>query len=483
MIRRRNPLNSIRWRFILINIAIVIIAFAFISMLTSQILEDQLLSEQIGEGTQLVNDLSVDVAGDLADKNAGPLYETAIKAGREFGGRVIITNEIGSVLVDTFATLNGEKPDLRETREVLSGTRNTSYGFHKIHSEKNGDFWAAYFCCAVVQDNDIIGSVLISKSIAGVVDKIVQIQERYYLIFIFTLLVMLALSYFSTTHISRPLEQLRESAIEISRGNFSRRIRPRGRDEIAELGETFNYMADKLENIDQNRREFVSNASHELKTPLTSIKILTESILYQDGVSEEVYKDFLGDINKEIDRLTNLINDLLLMTKVENDVGKLETTWVSLDGLAQEAVDMVRPLADKKSIAMVFEGDGAEAECDPMRIRQALNNLIDNAVKYTQEGGEVRVCVETVGTDAVVTVKDNGVGMSAEHLDKIFDRFYRVDKARARETGGTGLGLHLVQRIAHLHHGRVEVESRENAGSTFRLVIPLKQKTDGSEEG
>ena len=115
--------------------------------------------------------------------------------------------------------------------------------------------------------------------------------------------------------------------------------------------------------------------------------------------------------------------------------------------------------------------------------RQALNNLIDNAVKYTQEGGEVRVCVETVGTDAVVTVKDNGVGMSAEHLDKIFDRFYRVDKARARETGGTGLGLHLVQRIAHLHHGRVEVESRENAGSTFRLVIPLKQKTDGSEEG
>ena len=196
----------------------------------------------------------------------------------------------------------------------------------------------------------------------------------------------------------------------------------------------------------------------------------------QDGVSEEVYKDFLGDINKEIDRLTNLINDLLLMTKVENDVGKLETTWISLDGLAQEAVDMVRPLADKKSIAMVFEGDGAEAECDPMRIRQALNNLIDNAVKYTQEGGEVRVCVETVGTDAVVTVKDNGVGMSAEHLDKIFDRFYRVDKARARETGGTGLGLHLVQRIAHLHHGRVEVESRENAGSTFRLVIPLEAK-------
>ena len=457
------------------------ISFVFVSMLTSQILEDKFLSEQISVGTQTVNDFSVNVSTELARQNAGGLYQLSINMGREFGGRVLITNEIGEIVTDTFATMNGTKPDIRETREVLSGTKNTSYGFHMIHPSSGSDFWSAYYACAVVSDNEIIGAVLISKSIQSVVDKISGIQQTYYLIFFCTIIVMVLLSYFSTTHLSRPLEQLRESAIEIARGNFKKRVEPHGQDEIAELAESFNYMADKLENVDQNRREFVSNASHELKTPLTSIKILTESLLYQDGIEEAVYKDFLGDINNEIDRLTTLINDLLLMTKIENDVGRLETVRASLTELTEKTVTMVRPIAEKKNITIEFTGgEDIMVECDPMRIRQALNNIIDNAVKYTGEGGLVKVALSETKEEATVTVTDNGVGMSKEHLDKIFDRFYRVDKARSRETGGTGLGLHIVQRIAHLHNGRVEVDSAEGKGSTFRLTIPKSQKTDGS---
>ena len=212
---------------------------------------------------------------------------------------------------------------------------------------------------------------------------------------------------------------------------------------------------------------------------MTSIKILTESLLYQDGVDEDVYKDFLGDINQEIDRLTTLINDLLQMTRIENDVGRMQAETASITELTAKAVDLLMPIAAKKNISLSMEGKQVTAECDPLRLRQAINNLIDNAIKYTPEGGKVSVKVAENGGLVTVTVADNGVGMDEVHLGKIFDRFYRVDKARARETGGTGLGLHIVQRIAHLHGGRVEVESKPGEGSTFRFIFPAKHKPEG----
>ena len=467
----------------MIYVALTVAAFVTVTLLTSRILEDNMLNMQVSERIQQVNDFSVNAAGYFSAKNVNALYELSLKTGRELSGRVLVLDASGVVQVDNFGTMNGTKLELREVAEVLLGERDTAFGYHRISGD-TGQFWTAYYASAMVENSRTIGAVVFSKSIQDVINKIDAIKNQYYLIFVLTTLVIIALSYVFTNHISKPLEELRESAMEVGSGKFDKRVSVKGGNEISELGRAFNYMTDRLENIDKQRSEFVSNASHELKTPMTSMKILIESLLYQDGVSEEVYKDFLGDINGEIDRLTLLINDLLLMTKIEAERDNVKMQVTSLTDLVAKTVSFLKPIAAKKDIVLQLHmPDEAFIDCEPVRLRQAVNNLVDNAVKYTQKGGKVDVTVSTEGGYAVVTVEDTGEGMASEELSHIFERFYRVDKARSRETGGTGLGLHIVQRIALLHKGRIEVESEKGVGSVFRLIVPRKQKHDeGGEE-
>lgn len=450
-------------------------AFFVILVITSNIVENRLLYQRVEEQTRQLNEFSVRISGQLAEQDARTLYTLALEQGQGGGGRILITSPSGTVQVDSYSTLNGRRIDIREVTEVLTGVKDSSYGYHKIHREEGGSFWSLYCTSAVVHDGKIIGSVVSSQNIEDVLARTTTIKFQYIGVFLGALVLVILAAYLSTNHISKPLEELKDGAIRVASGDFSIRMKMKGKDEIAQVGHAFDYMTQKLENVDAQRSEFVSNASHELKTPMASMKILTESLLYQDGIPEEVYKDFLTDINTEIDRLTLLINDLLYLTKMENE--ELHNVKaISLVKLVEGAVRQVRPIADQKEIELTFEyGDNQKVECDALRLRQAVGNLIDNAVKYTPQGGRVEVYVYFAGGYATVTVKDTGVGISKEQLPHIFDRFYRVDKARARVTGGTGLGLHIVQRIALKHGGRVEVESEPGKGSAFRFIIPQKQ--------
>ena len=209
------------------------------------------------------------------------------------------------------------------------------------------------------------------------------------------------------------------------------------------------------------------------------MKILVESMLYQDNVPEEVYKEFLGDINGEIDRMNSLITDLLLLSKMDSDIVTINLEKVRISSIVNKCVNALEPIARERNIRVRTDlSDDFELECDPLKLRQAINNLIENAIKYTGDGGHVFVTTKHHGGEGAVRIEDNGVGMSPEHLEHIFERFYRVDKARSRETGGTGLGLHIVRRIALMHGGRVDVESQEGKGSVFTLVVPLVQHTE-----
>ena len=238
-------------------------------------------------------------------------------------------------------------------------------------------------------------------------------------------------------------------------------------------------MASQLENVDKQRSEFVSNASHELKTPLTSMKILTESILYQNDIEESVYKEFLSDINMEIDRLTHLINDLLMLTKLEDTERVTHFSQNDLTDLTVRTVKLLNPIAEQKHIKLSIKTAGeVTCDCEPISLRQAINNLVDNAIKYTPEGGFVKVTVLAGRGNAYISVRDTGEGIPAADIDNIFDRFYRVDKARSRESGGSGLGLHIVKRIISNHGGRITVKSTPGHGSRFTVSIPLRQKEE-----
>jgi two-component system, OmpR family, phosphate regulon sensor histidine kinase PhoR len=228
----------------------------------------------------------------------------------------------------------------------------------------------------------------------------------------------------------------------------------------------------RLENI---RKEFVANVSHELKTPITSIKGFVENLTDGSTKNQQEQARMLGIINRQTDRLSSLVDDILILSRIEHDAeqDKVELTFGSICPVLRNAADGCAKRAEKKRIDLRVECDGdIQAHINAGMLEQALTNLIDNAINYSNEGSAVEITGRKGDKDVVIAVKDSGCGMEKQHLDRIFERFYRVDKARSRQSGGTGLGLAIVKHIALAHNGKVEVESEPGRGSTFSLRLP-----------
>lgn len=248
-----------------------------------------------------------------------------------------------------------------------------------------------------------------------------------------------------------------------------------GNDEISRLGEAFNMMSEKVVNLERQRVQFVSDASHELKTPLSSIKLMADSILQTPVIKMEYVREFMTDMNNEVDRLNRIVNKLLYITKMDvhsNDENR-KMELVSLNDIVQGIEKNLGPLAKKDDITLVFSTPGEiflMANKDVLW--QGIYNIVDNAIKYTDSDGYILVALEQKGGLVTIEVRDTGVGISEEDIDKIFDRFYRVDKARSRETGGTGLGLAIALSAVKYHNGWIDVDSEPGKGSTFRIVLP-----------
>ena len=248
-------------------------------------------------------------------------------------------------------------------------------------------------------------------------------------------------------------------------------------DLIAELGRAFNRMSEQIEAHDRVRDEFVSNASHELKTPLATMKLLSESILYEENPDPAEMRELFEDVNHEVDRMSNVITDLLRLVQFDEGQPLLHRENVDLKDIAERVVSRLKPLAENKGIALNFTGSSAMIFGEERQIEQAVVNLIENAVKYT-DAGHVDAAVKQTGSEAQLIVKDTGIGIPEDAIPHLFERFYRVDKARSRGTGGTGLGLAIVERIIALHGGFITVESEFGHGSTFTVHLPL---ADGEE--
>ena len=225
---------------------------------------------------------------------------------------------------------------------------------------------------------------------------------------------------------------------------------------------------------DQSRAEFVSNVSHELKTPITSIKVLAESLNTQENVPIEVYQEFMQDIVSEIDRESKIIEDLLTLVRMDKSVATLNIISVNMNDLLEMTLKRLKPLAQKKNIELLFESfRPVVAQIDEVKMTQVISNLVENSIKYNVEDGWVHVSLNADYQYFYIRVEDSGIGIPEESINKIFERFYRVDKARSRETGGTGLGLAIVRNIILMHHGTIKVHSEENIGTTFTMRIPL----------
>lgn len=276
--------------------------------------------------------------------------------------------------------------------------------------------------------------------------------------------------------VSRPLQEMREGAHRFARGQFERKLPSYEIEEIDDLAFTMNSMGEQLQRLEQVRSDFVSNVSHELKTPVTSIKGFVETLI--DGAAENAKdrKRFLEIISKQSERLTRIIDDLLTLSRLETE--RVEELFQfqeeQVRDLIEAVVELSRPRAGKKQIEL-FTHCGAEltARMDRSLMEQAILNLVENAIKYSAPGSRIWIGAEVEGSHVNLYVRDEGPGIPAEHLSRLFERFYRVDKARSRDLGGTGLGLAIVKHVLGAHSGTVSVRSRVGVGSTFTLHLPV----------
>ena len=271
---------------------------------------------------------------------------------------------------------------------------------------------------------------------------------------------------------SRRLRRILLSVRMMRDGDYSHKIRLRGHDEIDRLGREFNNLAERLEQSEQSRRQFISDASHELKTPLATIKLLSDSIL-QNEMDVATQREFIGDIGREADRLGRLSQKLLTLTRLDSAVDE-EREIIDPAPTVQKVVRMLQPLAQLRDITLNCRlSDGCSVLMVEDDLYQIAFNLVENAIKYNRDEGSVEVVLQRIGQDMGLTVADTGTGIPEEARDHIFERFYRVDKARSRAAGGAGLGLSIVHDMVTRNFGTIGVNSRPGGGTVFTVTFPL----------
>ncbi len=410
------------------------------------------------------------------------------EAGGELGGRLMVLDMSGKVQADSFEELTGSRVELPEVSSILAGSKTVDYGVHQLGSQQKLSFlslfrplnvnaqWVGYSTAALTSGGETVGLVLFSTSIQDVMQRLTTLQGRMAFYFLIAAVASVAIALILSQIISKPIVTLTRSIQRMGRGDLSVRVPARGSGEMRKLADAYNVMAEKLEMLDKSRNQFVSNASHELKTPMATMKIMIESLIYQPDMDKDLRTEFMTDINNEIDRLSAIVSDLLTLVQMDSQNVKLSRENLSIAQLIKDNAPRLQPIAAQKGQKILLTlSDPCDIYADKSKLNQVIYNLMENAVKYTQNGGIIRVALQRQGRDARFTVSDNGPGIPKENLPHIFDRFYRVDKARSREKGGTGLGLSIVHQLVLLHGGAISVESEEGKGATFIVELPLHQ--------
>ena len=306
-------------------------------------------------------------------------------------------------------------------------------------------------------------------------DSINTVRVRLLRVFAVIAVATLIVALFLSRVLTNPITAVSRTMRKMGKGDLSVRAPVRGSGEMKELAEAYNTMAAQLESLDKTRNQFVSNASHELKTPLATMKIMLETMMYQPDMPRELQQEFMEDMNHEINRLTGIITDLLTLTRTDAKNQEMKKEPVDMSALTEEILHLLKPAAGKRNQSLTGEVEsGLVLQGDQSKLHQILYNLTDNAIKYTPDRGRIHVSLRQEGDDVVWRVRDNGVGIPEEDQDHVFERFYRVDKARSRETGGTGLGLSIVRQLVTMHGGEVTVESVPGEGSEFTVRLPRK---------
>ena len=384
--------------------------------------------------------------------------------------RILVTDSAGKVLYDTRETNDalGEYSFYTEIVQALLGNDMFSSSY------QSGAF-RSRAASPVLYQNQIIGAVYAYEYDTEQAALLEGLQSNLLRLSAGIAVVMLGLSGLLSRAMTRKIGRLLTAIRQVREGAYSHRAEVRGHDEIAQLAQEFNSLTDRLQTTENARRRFVSDASHELKTPLAAIRLLTDSILQTDNIDPETTREFVTDIGQEAERLSRITEDLLRLTRLDSGVLDPPAVGDVLPGLAQ-VVRVVSPIAQEKGTELTYRSEGTCTVLSSRdEIHQIIYNLTDNAVKYSPSGSTVQVSLFREAGQVVLTVEDNGAGIPEEDLPRLFERFYRVDKARSRAAGGTGLGLAIVSDTVERRGGTVTAANRPSGGAVFTVRWPWRE--------
>jgi two-component system, OmpR family, phosphate regulon sensor histidine kinase PhoR len=456
-------------------IGLLLLAAVSVDYFATEVTRDtytQNLRQQLADKGRMLA-LSLPIDGDFSPDRVRTLGEAA-------GGRITVVRSDGKVLADSDA--DAARMENHRTRPELIQAFEGRVGWSMRHSATIG-VWFLYVAVPVKG-----GAIRIAVPLSEINRQVRLIRAKILASTALAFLPALVIAGFVARILSRRFAEITSHAAQLARGNFRARLPKSSSSEFGQLVRTRNETAEnlqhtveqlgrehaELEKVERVRKDFVINVSHELRTPLASIQGYTETLI--DGAINDPDHNmrFLAIIRHNAERLARLTEDLLTLSRVEQKRQKFEFETHFVNDLLRDALDLMRPISEKRSISLDLDPapEDATVWCDSEAVSQILSNLLDNAIKYTPAGGRITVGGRPEGEFVELFVRDTGMGIPPEDLPRLFERFYRVDKARSRELGGTGLGLSIVKHLVAAHNGVTRVESRVNVGTTFFFTLP-----------
>ena len=469
MKKRTNFFKSLRFRILIILIILGIVPSVIVTYTMLHNYQDRavsMLTETVQDQSEILCNLIIkeNYLNDTGSQTVNTKLEMFADL---YNGRVLLADRDFKIVGDTFHTEEG--------KTLLSSLAVKCF---KGEKASNFDLKSKVLEVAVpIQSPDvqqIQGVMLMTISTIEIGDMMAELEQKGMMLLGIIVVLSIFLSWLLSTILVKPLARVTKAIEDLTDGMQDDAISVPDYTETELITDAFNKMVNRMKILDESRQEFVSNVSHELKTPLTSMKVLADSLVGQQGVPEELYQEFMGDITAEIDRENKIITDLLSLVKMDKKAADLNITHMDINQLLEDILKRLRPIADKRNIDLILDCfRPVEADVDEVKFTLAISNLVENGIKYNVDDGWVRVSLDADHKYFYVTVADSGLGIPEDSIERIFERFYRVDKSHSKEIGGPGLGLAITRSAIAMHHGAIKVFSKEGEGTTFSVRIPL----------
>ncbi len=408
----------------------------------------------------------------LLDKNNGNEVVNAelSQLSNLYDGRVLIIDSDFEIIKDTYGISEGKMLISENVVKCFKGQGAGSRvieNYIEITVPLEGKV-------ASQEEKKVVGVMQTSVSMDTIMASYEYLESRAVIIQLLIIVITFGIALFLSRFLLKPFDKITEAINEVKSGFTDEEIHVTDYLETEEIGDAFNQLWGRMKVLDDSRQEFVSNVSHELKTPLTSMKVLADSLLAQEDVPAELYREFLTDIADEIDRENKIITDLLALVKMTRTSADMNVEPMDINAILELILKRLGPIAARANVKLVFESRRkVSAVIDEVKMTLAFSNLVENAIKYNVDGGWVKVILDADHQYFTVEISDSGIGIPQEEIEHIYERFYRVDKSHSREIGGTGLGLAITRNAVLMHRGTVTVTSEEGKGTTFTVKIPL----------